>query len=439
MREWYFQKTPKTETVTPASQTGVTMFDRGTAGPKGTLVMTRDEVLQSSSMPVSAPAYPLGPFIFRAREYLVITYETGPEAIRRALPEPLEPAPGSLAFYEWIKMPDPSGPRRSSFLGSLTPRQRSAGTFSIPPLRPLAALGRAKDVEDAPRDALTVDSDTQGEPGQPPIVETILKKIDASQLFVADMTYTAQSSSGKHSPDPNVLIEYGWALKGKSHSRIISVMNTAYGKPPDIELPFDLRYARWPLGFHLPEDATPELKTEVKRQEPATRRGPYRFRTIGRADFQAVIEVLQATFKSRDGGRRMSQEQNHQIAEKLLAELGRFADAEEIAKLFSADVVFEIAGDVGALPWIGRNTGRSAASDFVRDTRRLMKRERFDVHDILVSEDRAVIVGSFGSRIIATGKIIESDFALILGISNGEIKRFSLLKDSFAVSRAARE
>ena len=109
MREWYFQKTPKTETVTPASQTGVTMFDRGTAGPKGTLVMTRDEVLQSSSMPVSAPAYPLGPFIFRAREYLIITYETDPEAIRRALPEPLEPAPGNLAFYEWIKMPNSSG------------------------------------------------------------------------------------------------------------------------------------------------------------------------------------------------------------------------------------------------------------------------------------------------------------------------------------------
>jgi hypothetical protein len=52
----------------------------------------------------------------------------------------------------------------------------------------------------------------------------------------------------------------------------------------------------------------------------------------------------------------MSQEQNHRIAEKLLAELGRCADAEEIAEL----VVFEIAGDVGALPWIGRKTGRSA-------------------------------------------------------------------------------
>ena len=128
------------------------------------------------------------------------------------------------------------------------------------------ALGREKNVEDAPRDPLTVDSDTRGEPGQPPIVDTILKKIDAAQLFVADMTYTAQSPGGKHSPNPNVLIEYGWALKGKTHRRIISVMNTAYGNPDDIELPFDLRYTRWPLGYHLPEDATPETRAEVKRQ-----------------------------------------------------------------------------------------------------------------------------------------------------------------------------
>src|SRR5712675_1874414 len=31
-------------------------------------------------------------------------------------------------------------------------------------------------------------------------------------------------------------------------------------KPPTL----DLRYARWPLGYHLPEDATPEVKAEVR-------------------------------------------------------------------------------------------------------------------------------------------------------------------------------
>ena len=67
----------------------------------------------------------------------------------------------------------------------------------------------------------------------------------------------------------------------------------------------------------------------------------------------------------------MSREQNSRIAQELLASIGQGADPDEIATLFSGDVQFEIAGDVGALPWIGQKTGRDAASDFFRDTRRL--------------------------------------------------------------------
>lgn len=71
--------------------------------------MTRDEILKAPSMPAFSPSYPHGPYRFIRREYLIITYETDPEALRAALPEPLEPAPGNLAYYEWMKMPDSSG------------------------------------------------------------------------------------------------------------------------------------------------------------------------------------------------------------------------------------------------------------------------------------------------------------------------------------------
>ena len=71
--------------------------------------MKHDEILKAPSMPAFSPSYPRGPYRFVHREYLVITYETDPDALRAALPEPLEPAPGNLAFYEWMKMPDSSG------------------------------------------------------------------------------------------------------------------------------------------------------------------------------------------------------------------------------------------------------------------------------------------------------------------------------------------
>lgn len=61
------------------------------------------------STPVSSPSYPKGPYTFINREYLIVTYTSTPEAIRQALPEPLEPDGSNKVLYEFIKMPDSSG------------------------------------------------------------------------------------------------------------------------------------------------------------------------------------------------------------------------------------------------------------------------------------------------------------------------------------------
>jgi ketosteroid isomerase-like protein len=135
----------------------------------------------------------------------------------------------------------------------------------------------------------------------------------------------------------------------------------------------------------------------------------------------------------------MTWRQNIDVARRLLAAIGEGADQQEVAALFSHDVRFEIAGEVGALPWIGQRSGRRAVRDFIGDTRRLLERVRFDVDDILASDNRVAVVGELVTRIVATGKTIESAFAIVLTISdNGEIARFQMLEDSFAVSRAAR-
>jgi acetoacetate decarboxylase len=71
--------------------------------------MRKADVLKLPSMPMASPSYPVGPYRFVNREFLVITYETDPDVIRAGLPEPLEPAEQPLVHYEWIKMPDSSG------------------------------------------------------------------------------------------------------------------------------------------------------------------------------------------------------------------------------------------------------------------------------------------------------------------------------------------
>ena len=135
----------------------------------------------------------------------------------------------------------------------------------------------------------------------------------------------------------------------------------------------------------------------------------------------------------------MSYQQNVAIAQKLLEGIGGGKDPAEIATLFDAHVLFEIQGDDGVLPWIGRKTGRQAVADFIRDIRVLTEPVTIDVEDILASDSRAAIIGALQTRIKATGKITATQFAIILTISGDVVTRFQMLEDSLNVSEAARD
>src|SRR5258707_525815 len=125
------------------------------------------------------------------------------------------------------------------------------------------------------------------------------------------------------------------------------------------------------------------------------------------------------------------------LAQEFLHRMGNGAEPGEIAKLFSENLEWEIAGDVGVLPWIGKKSGRAAITDFVNDSRAMIERISFEVHDILAGDNRAVILGSLASRLKRTSKVIKTDFAILLTVANGEIVRFQMLKDSFCWKTAS--
>jgi ketosteroid isomerase-like protein len=106
--------------------------------------------------------------------------------------------------------------------------------------------------------------------------------------------------------------------------------------------------------------------------------------------------------------------------------------------MFSEKLRFEIQGDDGVLPWIGHKTGRQAAADLFRDIRMLTEPVKFEVEEILGSADRAAIVGALATRIKSSGKVVNTQFAIVLTISDDRITRFQMLEDSFDLSRAAR-
>ncbi|AGK96684.1 acetoacetate decarboxylase [Clostridium pasteurianum] len=70
--------------------------------------MLKSEVSKQITMPLTAPAFPRGPYRFHNREYLNIVYRTDANTLRKIVPEPLE-LDEPLVRFEMMAMPDVSG------------------------------------------------------------------------------------------------------------------------------------------------------------------------------------------------------------------------------------------------------------------------------------------------------------------------------------------
>ncbi len=127
----------------------------------------------------------------------------------------------------------------------------------------LAAIAQLKSeievVEPIEREALEamdLDHDRKGVPGSPDLARTILEKIEAAAVFVADVTPVGivplpddSSKRPKRLINSNVAIELGYALRNLGDRSLLMVMNTHYGDRTD--LPFDVAHKGGPLMYDL--------------------------------------------------------------------------------------------------------------------------------------------------------------------------------------------
>ena len=94
----------------------------------------------------------------------------------------------------------------------------------------------------------------------------IFQKISRATVFVPDLTLVGRTENGRLIPNPNVLIEYGWALCALGHLGMVPVMNTAFGEATAENLPFNMRYLRNPITFQLLENAAQAEKSIAKTE-----------------------------------------------------------------------------------------------------------------------------------------------------------------------------
>lgn len=88
---------------------------------------------------------------------------------------------------------------------------------------------------------IIIDEATRNVPGSPTIEKTVMDKIEKCDVYIADITPITQSN-GKQIPNPNVLIELGYALKCMEVERIIIIAKTSDYQ--DKDLPFDINHNR---------------------------------------------------------------------------------------------------------------------------------------------------------------------------------------------------
>ncbi|HEV3436186.1 MAG TPA: hypothetical protein VG122_02440 [Gemmata sp.] len=159
---------------------------------------------------------------------------------------PADPSPKHPAtvFYSWQTDLPPSTNR--SLIEKALERAvkviRSDGSLSVEP---------------------RLDQATQDVPGAPDIAHTIFEKIDSAGAFVADVSII-NPSAALLTPNPNVLIELGYALHSLGRNRIVLVMNTINGRIED--LPFDLRGKRV-LSYDLSQVGSDKPDPRKKLQD----------------------------------------------------------------------------------------------------------------------------------------------------------------------------
>ncbi len=133
----------------------------------------------------------------------------------------------------------------------------------------------------------------------------------------------------------------------------------------------------------------------------------------------------------------MTEKNNLIIAQTLLQRLADAPSALSVCELFAEDVLWNIPGDEAAYPWIGKQRGKGAVTQFISESGKRLQRTHFEVHDILANERRAMIYGELAAIDLVTEKSMVTPFVIALDISNGLINSFLMMENSVAVSEAS--
>ena len=152
-----------------------------------------------------------------------------------------------------------------------------------------------KSINGAGNTSVELDQDSRGVPGSPDIPAVIFEKIRSAAVVVCDVSIVTESGAPRPSPNPNVLVELGYAYGTSGPIRVVSILNEATGSITD--LPFDVSRRRV-VTYRMSEEDQPATarnglaKKLTSQIQAILAEAPTQNAPLG-------IEELEATFASR--------------------------------------------------------------------------------------------------------------------------------------------
>ena len=132
----------------------------------------------------------------------------------------------------------------------------------------------------------------------------------------------------------------------------------------------------------------------------------------------------------------MSEQENVQVVQAMYAAFKR-GDVPAVLDRLAEDIEWRIAGP-SELPYAGLHRGRDEVAKFFETFAQASEFEVFEPQEYFSRGDKVVVLGHERQRVKATGRVVETEWAMVFTLRAGTIARFHNFVDTHAVAAAHR-
>lgn len=130
----------------------------------------------------------------------------------------------------------------------------------------------------------------------------------------------------------------------------------------------------------------------------------------------------------------MKEQENIRTVQEIYAAFGR-GDIPALLGAVADDVEWSIAGPE-VVPHAGKRRGRQEVAAFFPVLAETEEFLQFEPREYIAQGDQVVVLGFLQSRVKATGKTYDNEWAMVWTVQNGKVTRFRTYEDTAAEAAA---